>query len=265
MIQRIAVLSSERAAGYQDYLDQINQNQFGYTFRNQLFPTSMQGDKVESEMIARFKQIAAQKEDFDCVIIIRGGGARLDLAAFDGLQLSKTIANFPLPVITGIGHDIDETVVDLVAHTSLKTPTAVAEFILQFNLQFEMQLSDKGLAIQQLAQQKLMNQEFTLNRLENQFKFSANSILKAQHRMIDFIEEKIPVLLKAKLKTEQNSILNFEKICQLLSPENALKRGFSLSLLNGKMISSSKQAKEGDILETVFFDGKLKSKVLSDG
>jgi exodeoxyribonuclease VII large subunit len=83
--------------------------------------------------------------------------------------------------------------------------------------------------------------------------------------MIDFIEEKIPVLLKAKLKTEQNSILNFEKICQLLSPENALKRGFSLSLLNGKMISSSKQAKEGDILETVFFDGKLKSKVLSDG
>jgi exodeoxyribonuclease VII large subunit len=265
VIQRIAVLSSEKAAGFQDYLDQINQNQFGYSFENHLFPTSMQGDKVESEMIAQLKHIELQKDDFDCVIIIRGGGARLDLAAFDGLKLSKAIANCSLPVITGIGHDIDETVVDLVAHTSLKTPTAVAEFIVQFNLKFEMRLSELGMTIQQLAQQKLTNQEFTINRLENQFKFSINLLLKGQTRMLEFVEEKIPALLKAKLRTEKSNILNFEKICQLLSPENTLKRGFSLSLLDGKVISSSKHAKEGDLLETVFSDGKIKSKILSNG
>ncbi len=265
VIQRIAVLSSEKAAGYQDYLDQINQNQFGYSFENRLFPTSMQGDKVESEMIAQLKQIELQKDNFDCVIIIRGGGARLDLAAFDGLKLSKAIANCPLPVITGIGHDIDETVVDLMAHTSLKTPTAVAEFIIQRNLNFEMQLSEHGMAIQQLIQQKLTNQEFTLNHLENQFKFSTNLLLKGQLRMLDFVAEKIPALLKVKLKTEKNSILNFERICQLLSPENTLKRGFSLSLMDGKVISSTKKLKEGDLMETVFSDGKIKSKILPNG
>ncbi len=262
IIQRIAVLSSEKAAGYHDYLNQINQNQFAYTFKNQLFPTTMQGDKVESEMIAQLKTIALQKEDFDCVIIIRGGGARLDLAAFDGLKLSRAIANCPLPVITGIGHDIDETVVDLVAHTALKTPTAVAEFILQLNLNFEMQLAELGQAIQQLSQQKLKNEEFTLNHLENQLKFSGASILKGKQRMLDFLEEKIPVLLKAKIKSEESRVSGFEKMCQLLSPENTLKRGFSLSLLNGKVISSFKIVKEGDVLETILSDGKIKSKVL---
>lgn len=262
VIKRIAILSSATAAGYQDYLNQIAQNQFAYQFENQLFPTTMQGDKVEAEMTAQLKEIAKHKAHFDCVIIIRGGGARLDLAAFDGLKLSKAIANFPLPIIAGIGHEVDESVVDMVAHTSLKTPTAVAEFIIQNNLNFEMMLSDLGMAVRQLAQQQLTNQSFSLNRLENQFQFSADSILKGQQRMLDFVEEKIPSLLKTKLKSEDQAVLNFEKIVQLLSPENTLKRGFSLSLLNGKTITSSKQAKLGDELETVLFDGKIKSKIL---
>ena len=262
VIQRVAILSSEKAAGFQDFLNQIVENQYGYQFENQLFPTAMQGDKVESEMIAQLDRIALQKENFDCVIIIRGGGARLDLKAFDGLNLSKAIANCPLPVITGIGHDIDETVVDLVAHTSLKTPTAVAEFIVQKNLNFEVKLVSFGEAIQQFSAQKLMNQEVTLNHIEDQLKFSGTSILKENERMLDFLEEKIPSLLKSKIKSEEKRLLNLEKMNQLLSPESTLKRGFTLSLLNGKVISSSKKAKEGDVLETILSDGKLKSKVL---
>lgn len=265
VIKRVAILSSKNAAGLQDYLNQINQNQFGYVVGNQLFPTSMQGDKVELEMMTQLNLIAHLKNNFDCVIIVRGGGARLDLSAFDSLELSKAIANCSLPVITGIGHDIDETVVDKVAHSSLKTPTAVADFIIQHNLNFEIQLDELGSMVFQLVQQKIKTQELVLNHLENQFKFTAESILKEQNRLLDFIDEKIPVLLKNRVRSESEKVSSFEKICQLLSPEETLKRGFTVSLLNGKMISNSKQANEGDILETILSEGKIKSKVLSNG
>ena len=265
VIQRIAILSSEKAAGYQDFLDQINQNQFGYRFYKKLFPTVMQGVNVEKEMTEQLKVINNQIDDFDCVVIIRGGGARLDLAAFDGFQLSKIIAEFPLPVIVGIGHDIDETVVDLVAHTSLKTPTAVAEFIIQRNLNFEMQLSTFGELIQHFSKQKLINQEITLNQIENQVKLMGAALLKGNQQMIDYLEERISALSKNQLKAEKIKVDGLEKICELLAPENILKRGFSLSLKNGKVITSSKEIRDGELMETVLSDGKIKSKVLKNG
>lgn len=265
VVQRIAVLSSEKAAGLQDFLDQVRHNQFGYVFKNKLFPTAMQGDKVEQEMIAQLKRIALQRDDFDCVVIIRGGGARLDLVAFDSLKLSRAIASFPLPVIAGIGHNIDETVIDLVAHTSLKTPTAVAEFFIQRNLNFEMQIADLGNRIRQLSSQQLTNAGMNLNRLGDQFVFSTNAILHRQAGMLEFIEEKIPASLKSTLKTEAIKLANLEKMCLLLSPEITLKRGFSLSLIKGKTITSVSQAKAGDTLETRFADGKITSKILPNG
>ena len=127
VIQRIAVLSSPHAAGLQDYLDQLNNNDYGYQFLNQLFPAAMQRPKSRGRNFKTTKKIERIKENFDVVIIIRGGGSKLDLSAFDSYELGAAIAQFPLPVFTGIGHEIDETILDKVAHTALKTPTAVAD------------------------------------------------------------------------------------------------------------------------------------------
>ena len=120
VLQRIAVISSENAAGYHDFCAQIDNNPYGYAFDYQLFKAAMQGVQTEYEVLAQLARIQEKKDKFEAVIIIRGGGAKLDLAAFDSLEIAKAVANFPLPVFAGIGHEIDETVLDLVAHLSLK-------------------------------------------------------------------------------------------------------------------------------------------------
>ncbi|MEM1124333.1 MAG: exodeoxyribonuclease VII large subunit, partial [Bacteroidota bacterium] len=137
VIQRVAIISSQTAAGLQDYLNQIAINTYGYQIHNQLFPAAMQGENVEKEVLRQLKKIALLKENYDAVVIIRGGGSKLDLVAFDNLVLGQAIAKFPLPVLVGIGHEIDETILDKVAHLSLKTPTAVADFLINRLLHFE--------------------------------------------------------------------------------------------------------------------------------
>ena len=128
--QRIAVISSATAAGYGDFCDQLANNPYGFAFTTTLFPATMQGEGVEQSIIARLNGIYDCVEDFDCVVIIRGGGASSDLSGFDSLPLAENIANFPLPVITGIGHDRDETIADMVAHSRVKTPTAAAALLI---------------------------------------------------------------------------------------------------------------------------------------
>ena len=128
--QRIAVISSETAAGYGDFYRQLTDNEYGFTFEINLFPAIMQGERVEQSIIAALDKINARCDDFDCVVIIRGGGATSDMSGFDTLALAENVANFPLPVITGIGHDRDESVLDMVANTRVKTPTAAAALLI---------------------------------------------------------------------------------------------------------------------------------------
>jgi len=127
--QRIAVVSSENAAGYGDFVNQLEQNEYGFSFHTRLFPAVMQGEQVETSIIAALDKINRCIDDFDCVVIIRGGGAVADLSGFDTLALAENVANFPLPVITGIGHERDESILDMVSHTRVKTPTAAAAFL----------------------------------------------------------------------------------------------------------------------------------------
>ncbi|MBK7408766.1 MAG: exodeoxyribonuclease VII large subunit [Saprospirales bacterium] len=155
VMQRIAICSSPQAAGLKDFLDQLHQNPYGYRFTTHLFTTAMQGQQVEPEMLARIREIEHQQSRFDCLVVIRGGGSRLDLAAFDQLPLCRGVANCHLPVFSGIGHETDETVLDLVAHTSLKTPTAVAEHLLNHNAAFETRIVQTGNRVGQLVQSTL--------------------------------------------------------------------------------------------------------------
>lgn len=260
VLQQIAVVSSERAAGYQDFTEHLKNNPYNYRFHYQLFKTAMQGDQVQAEMLKQLKLIEHQKERFDCVVIIRGGGARLDLAAFDSLELCRAVAQFPLPVFTGIGHDVDETVLDMVAYSALKTPTAVADFIMNRNLLFESALVNYGQRLRVFGLQRLKNQAILLQNLQQKLQLQSSRKLGEANRMLDFIKNQIPDLIKYKLQDQRHQLDKLEKVVQLMSVEATLKRGFTITQKDGKILCSAEDVKSGDSLTTRFMDGEIQSK-----
>ncbi len=261
VLQKIAILSSERAAGYQDFLKHLNQNYYGYKFDCKLFITAMQGDLVESEILKQLKNIERQKENFDCVVIIRGGGSRLDLAAFDSFNLCKTVAECALPVFTGIGHDVDETVLDLVAHSSLKTPTAVADFLINRNALFETALVNYGQRLRIFALQSLKNQSLLLQNLKQKLQLRSERKVAETKRALEFFKIEIPRLTSFQIRTSKQQLEKFARIAALMSVEATLERGFTITSKNGEILYSARNIKKGDIITTRFADDSIESKV----
>ena len=264
VLQRIAIISSEGAAGFQDFREQLQQNALGYRFHCQLFNASVQGKSAEAELLTSLTEVAAMADNFDCVVIIRGGGARLDLAAFDGLELSKYVAQMPLPVLTGIGHDVDETVLDLVAHTSLKTPTAVADFLIQHNLFFEGDLQHQAEQLALTSQYQLKINALELERLESGLRWGSRERLQNTARLLDQWEIEIPVLAVRFLRDQRQRLSQIEALCAALQPANVLRRGYSLTLKNGKTLTSASEVVPGDEIETRLREGVLRSTVTGD-
>ncbi len=261
VLQRIAVLSNSTAAGYHDFINQIKTNKYGHHFELELFPIALQGVNVEKEILAQFEIIKSRKADFDCVVIIRGGGSKIDLAAFDNFEIGKTIANFKLPVFTGIGHEIDEGIADFVAHTALKTPTAVAEFIVSHNGYFEEQLVRHWLSIREINSQVLSTAQQNLEVISQNIKFLTEETIRNQKRMLDYIEQEIPRAAGSSIKSAGTTIDNLERLCETLSPEAVLKRGYSITSKNGKVITNSEDIQKGDLIETKLKKGTITSKV----
>lgn len=204
--QRIAVISSRTAAGLQDFLQQIKTNPHQYKFQYELFEAVVQGVNVPRDVMQQIEKIEARKDDFDCIVIVRGGGARLDLMGFDDYDLCVALATCELPILTGIGHDIDETLADLVAYKTLKTPTAVADYLIHRMLDFESALVQSALDIKALSIQKIRQAYSKIDLLEAQLKQSVVQQLKSAHQNLDTIEEKL----------------------RLLNPRTILARGFSI-------------------------------------
>lgn len=261
VLQRIAVVTSEGAAGFQDFREHLGKNNFGYQFDCQLFASSVQGKNAEAELLEALGKVASQHEKFDCAVIVRGGGARLDLAAFDGLELCKTVAQMPSPVLTGIGHDVDETVLDLVAHSALKTPTAVADFLLQHNLFFENEILRLADNIRATSDFRLKINHLELGRLETSARFGSRERLRVAARQIDMLEGKLPELAFQTLRNQQFFLEQSEAICQAFDPESVLRRGYSLTLKNGKALISAKELETGNLLETRLREGVVWSEV----
>ncbi len=163
--QRIAVISSVSAAGYEDFIDQLSNHPGHYHFHYELFPAIMQGEETSSTVIAALEAIYAREEEFDVVVIIRGGGSTVDLASFDDYDLALHITQFPLPVLTGIGHEKDETVADIVAYAALKTPTAVAEFLLDRMMDFESRLLLAARRVATLTREQISRHQHHLRNL----------------------------------------------------------------------------------------------------
>ncbi len=261
VIQRIAIISSESAAGLQDYLNHIAINAYGYQLSNQLFPAAMQGENVEKEVLRQLKKIALLKENYDAVVIIRGGGSKLDLAAFDNLVLGKAIAQFPLPVLVGIGHEIDETILDRVAHSSLKTPTAVADFLINRILHFESMIIECKNFIRNAANYRIQEENGQLSYLKRMIQLQSQNQLKQANTTFIQLQQRLPLAAKNSLTLAKNALTQLEKVCQLLAPETALKRGFSITTANGKVVINKNQVKKGDILVTQLLKDTIKSTV----
>jgi exodeoxyribonuclease VII large subunit len=262
-LQRIAVLSSAQAAGWQDFQQQLQHNPYGYHFHLQLFPAAMQGAQLEPEVLAQLGRISAQAQRFDAVAILRGGGARLDLAGFDSVALCRAIADFPLPVFTGIGHEIDQTLIDLSAHAALKTPTALAAFLIQHNLDFEARLLDWGAWLKDSARKIVQQHLQYLTQQRIALKTLASSQLMAAHGTLREAQLQVPLHARYLLKTEKAALESAEKICTLLSIESTLKRGFSITLLHEMPLRSPSEAQAGTVITTVLAEGTMESVVQS--
>lgn len=264
VIQRVAIISSETAAGLQDYLNQIATNSYGYQLSNQLFPAAMQGANVEKEVLQQLKKIAFLKANYDAVIIIRGGGSKLDLAGFDNLVLGRAVANFPLPILVGIGHEIDETILDRVAHTSLKTPTAVADFLINRLLHFESRIIEYKNYIINAANYQIQAERSQLTYAQKMVQLQANTQLKETSVALTQVTQRLPLATKNSVALAKNALAQLAKITQLLAPETALKRGFSITTTNGKVVTQKSQVKKGMVLTTQLLNDQIKSTVIDE-
>lgn len=238
LLKRIAVISSEHAAGYGDFCDQLRTNEYGLHFDMQLFPAIMQGERVENTILLALDKVM-EKGGFDAVVIIRGGGATSDLSDFDTYPLAAAIAQYELPVFIGIGHDRDETILDRVANRSLKTPTAVAAFLI-----------DHG--AEQLA---------LLERITHSITQCAIRTLDREHQHLEHIVATIPILYTRVREREEYRLQLLEQRTSSLDPMLLLRRGYSMTTMNGKLITSSAQLRPGDRIETLMQDGSIISVV----
>ena len=248
--QRIAVISSETAAGYGDFCNQLADNPYGFQFQTQLFPAIMQGEGVEQSIINALERIYDQP--FDCVVIIRGGGATSDMSGFDTLALAEHVANFPLPIITGIGHDRDESILDMVSHTRVKTPTAAAALLIDHLKEVLDTVNNAQNSITRLVQQKLS----TIPRLF--------SIVKTrQEAKIDALQQRLPMLIERRFLAENHRLQLMEEKLKALDPQLLLKRGYSITLHKGRAVKDATTLKAGDEIETRLAQGLIHSIVKS--
>lgn len=256
---RIAVISSPTAAGYEDFCDQIYNNIYGFVFYTKLFPAIMQGDRAEDSIIAALEEIYAFQECFDAVVIIRGGGATSELSCFDSYLLAASCAQFPLPVITGIGHERDETVLDIVAHTRAKTPTAVAEFLIDNMGNSADNLVRVTDRIISGVERRLQDDVLLLNSYQAQLIFRMKGWSKEQSGAIASIASQLKRMIARKVKDEKGDLDVFERHLALISPENILKKGYTLTFKNGKVLKAASTVEAGDVITTRFADGEIKS------
>lgn len=284
--QNIAVISSETAAGYGDFCNQLTDNPYGFLFHTQLFPAIMQGDGVEQSVINALEEIfdvqSSLSDMFDCVVIIRGGGATSDMSGFDTLALAENVANFPIPIITGIGHERDESILDMVSYLRVKTPTAAAAFLIEHLKEVRDSIEDLQNRMIHCAQQKLSalnsnlsaiadviprlfsivktRQEARLDSLFSSLLSSIQQTILAQKSNLATFEQRIPMLIvDRRLTAEYHRLEMLEVKIKSLDPAILLRRGYSITLFKGKAVRDPLALKKGDEIETRIEKGIIKS------
>ena len=283
LLRRIAVVSSATAAGYGDFCNQLEQNDYGFHFDVQLFPAVMQGEKVPESIINALESVLSE-QPFDLVVIIRGGGASSELSDFDSYELAVCIAQYPLPVLTGIGHERDETVLDFVAHTRVKTPTAAAAFIIEHQAEEAALLDDLYLRITRSAGERILREKQRLERQQavlpllftNHIQGRQNRLVLLAQRLTSTATQRLErepgslLLLQQRLKSssgqrierEQHRLQIMKQRLDSLDPKLLLKRGYSITTCGGKIVRSIEGLAEGEVLTTNIEHGEIYSKIV---
>ncbi len=261
LLQRIAIISSATAAGYGDFCDQLNNDPAQFVFYTKLFPATMQGDQAEVSIISALERIYDCIDLFDVVVIIRGGGATTDLACFDSYDLALNCAQFPLPIIAGIGHQRDVSILDMVAHTSLKTPTAVAEFLISNLQQVENRVLDIFSNIRYLVKNKLESENSFVQHAKTRIKQTLRSWVAQRAYLLDRQKNRLQSSVRLQLLRQNSKLLMLEKNIETHSPTFLLLHGYTISTVNGKRITSVSQVKVGDKISTFVADGEFMSEV----
>ena len=246
--QRIAVISAAGAAGYGDFCRQLDDNEYGFKFEVTLFPAIMQGEQVERSIIDALNKIysltshpSPLTSQFDCVVIIRGGGATADLSGFDTLALAEHVAQFPIPIITGIGHDRDESILDMVSNTRVKTPTAAATLLID-NLRQVLE---------------------RLNTVQQRISLMGHIIIDARHR-IEMLQQRLSTAIERMMTNQKHRLSQIELLLQSFDPQLLLSRGYSITLHHGRAVRDPQQLKAGDEIETRVEKGTIHSVVNSE-
>lgn len=259
--QRIAVISSAQAAGYGDFCHQIDDNSYGLSFSHELFAAIMQGEQVEQSVIAALDRINARIDEFDVVVIIRGGGATTDMSGFDTLALAENVANFPLPIITGIGHDRDECILDMVSYMRVKTPTAAAAFLIDHLSEVYTALVSARERISRIAERHLAYEKMRLKQLADRIPTLFALTRERQTKRIDALAHRLDSAATQRLERERHRLQLVAQRAQAQDPIHILRRGYSITLHNGHALRSGDELANGDIIETRLEQGTLKSEI----
>lgn len=259
--QRIAVVSSAQAAGYGDFCHQIDDNSYGLSFSHELFAAIMQGEQVEQSVIAALDRINARIDEFDVVVIIRGGGATTDMSGFDTLALAENVANFPLPIITGIGHDRDECILDMVSYMRVKTPTAAAAFLIDHLSEVYTALVSARERISRIAERHLAYEKMRLKQLADRIPTLFALTRERQTKRIDALAHRLDSAATQRLERERHRLQLVAQRAQAQDPIHILRRGYSITLHNGHALRSGDELADSDIIETRLEQGTLKSEI----
>ncbi|MFT3753974.1 MAG: exodeoxyribonuclease VII large subunit [Paludibacter sp.] len=259
--QRLAIISSPTAAGYGDFCDQLKNDSSHFAFYTRLFPAIMQGDQAEASIISALEKVYEHIDLFDVVVIIRGGGATTDLACFDSYELALNCAQFPLPIIAGIGHQRDISILDMVAHTSVKTPTAAAEFLISGMQHAENRVIDILADIQSEIRNKIDYQNRIIDQKQEKIKQILRSWVVQKAHLLDRQKSRLKSAVRLQLLKQNNRLALLDKNIETHSPAFLLKHGYTITTLNGKRVSSAKQVNKGDKIRTFVADGDFESKI----
>ena len=261
--KRIAVISAEHAAGYGDFCRQLEDNDYGFKFDVTLFPAIMQGEQVEASVVDALNEIYQRISDFDVVCILRGGGAAADLSGFDTLALAENVAQFPLPIITGIGHERDESILDMISNTRVKTPTAAAALLIDNLLRVLERLDDAGQRLSYAVNQRINSQKARMATLTTLIPTLALRMVSDQRHRIETTKSRLPIAIERRLTNQKHLLESLSLKLQGFDPQLLLSRGYSITLKDGRAVRDPQQLKPGDEIETRVEKGTIRSVVKS--
>lgn len=258
VIQNIAVISSSKAAGYVDFTHHLEENPYGYKIHVDLYEASMQGQNTEREICQAIEDIHKKSVDNHCICILRGGGGKTDLSSFDSYNIGAAISKSILPVLTGIGHEIDTSVADLVAFRNLKTPTALADYILEHNSIFETEILEIGFKIGRYAELKIKQNQLNLQYVQQMLHVVPNERVQKEFFLHKTFQQNIDAAIRKILYTHQESLKNMERIWTMSDPKQVLKKGYAIIRQGKSIVKSAEDMNSDKSIDIEFYKSNAK-------